>query len=416
MIEHHILRALTIPAYWVVYSAGIDTKAMREQTPMIHRVYCGIQAWHERYSNGGQGIGKDELIMWLAVSYPARGEKEIAEHCDIIEQMYASDVDSNLMEAYLQQLSNIQIRRELAVSAIDSKIDVDEVIAIAAQLMAKPHAELEPEFVTTNIDELMQLDIDNSGLVWRLDALNKSIGVLRKGMFGVILARVETGKTACWISELTNFLPQLAEDAHAVVFFNEEAGTDVMWRIYSAVCQQPIDMLIKYPVRAKELFSSRGGHKLRFVDKARQTAKGIEATLATLNPAIIIIDSLDKISGFDEDRKDLTLGRIYGWAREIAKTFAPVIGVSQAAAPEGGKHKKWLTELDMSNSKTAKPAELDYLIAIGRIDDAGYEFMRYINIPKNKRRGGVGMDEKLRHGKFTTRIIPDISTYVDATN
>ena len=89
-----------------------------------------------------------------------------------------------------------------------------------------------------------------------------------------------------------------------------------------------------------------------------------------------------------------------------------MIGVSQANAD--GYNTKWLTELDMANSKTAKPAELDFLIAIGRTNEPGYEYTRYINIPKNKRKHNRYANERDRHGKFTTTLIPELSRYKDS--
>jgi hypothetical protein len=108
----------------------------------------------------------------------------------------------------------------------------------------------------------------------------------------------------------------------------------------------------------------------------------------------------------------LELGASYKFGRQLAKTYAPVLAISQSDA--GGYNKKYLTELDMADSKTAKPAELDFLIGIGRTDAAGYEFVRYLNIPVNKLPSSQYKDEKDRHGKFTTTLIPELSRYKDS--
>ena len=253
------------------------------------------------------------------------------------------------------------------------------------------------------------------GFTWRLECLNKSIGMLKKGMFGAILARVETGKTAMWVSEVGNFASQINDDEHICIFFNEENGTDVMWRLYSSVTGMTAIDIECNPTKAKELWVAGGGHRIKFLDSAQQKPATITKVLDSLNPKLIVIDNLDKIKGGDsEDRRDAQLGKIYQWARETAKIYAPVIGVSQASSPAGHEQQKWLTELDMADSKTAKPAELDFLIAIGRTDQAGYEYVRYINIPKNKRRGNRYTKEADRHGKFQTIIVPELSIYRDA--
>jgi replicative DNA helicase len=296
--------------------------------------------------------------------------------------------------------------------AIDDKVPNEKVIAQMQLLSAAPQELIVPdEFVTTDIFDLVALEENTPSLMWRLECLNKSIGPLKKGTFGSICARLETGKTAMWVSEVANFISQINDTEHAVIFFNEENGTDVMWRLYTAVTGLTGNELEADLKKAKKLFYDAGGQRIKFVDRARQTHTSIYKTLDTLNPRVIVIDNLDKIKGFVSERKDMELGSIYEWARATAKTYAPVIGVSQANAD--GYNTKWLTELDMANSKTAKPAELDFLICIGKTNEAGYEYTRYLNIPKNKRKHNRYANEKDRHGKWVVRIIPELSRYED---
>ena len=63
----------------------------------------------------------------------------------------------------------------------------------------------------------------------------------------------------------------------------------------------------------------------------------IESILKNLIHALIIFDQIDKSTGFKADRYDLQLKKLYQWAREIAKTYAPVIAVSQAGGTAEGK-------------------------------------------------------------------------------
>ena len=125
----------------------------------------------------------------------------------------------------------------------------------------------------------------------------------------------------------------------------------------------------------------------------------------------MIFDQLDKIKGFVGDREDLRLGTIYVWAREIAKTYCPVIAVCQADA--SGEGKKYLNMDNVANAKTAKQAEADWILGIGKSHGEGEEFMRYIHLSKNKLDGDSDTEPELRHGRETVRINPYIARYQD---
>ena len=126
-------------------------------------------------------------------------------------------------------------------------------------------------------------------------------------------------------------------------------------------------------------------------------------------PSLILFDQIDKLKGFGDDRNDLLLGDIYIWARELAKEFAPVIGVCQAGA--SGENKMWLDMNDVVNAKTAKQAEADWILGIGAVHES--QTLRYMNISKNKLSGGPMTKPESRHGRFTTIIKPEIGRYDD---
>ena len=123
------------------------------------------------------------------------------------------------------------------------------------------------------------------------------------------------------------------------------------------------------------------------------------------------VNALNLVRGFDGDREDLKLGAIYTWAREIAKTYCPVIGVTQADGTAEGK--KWLTMDNVSNAKTAKQSEADWILGIGSTHAEGFEFVRHLHLSKNKLSGDTDTDPELRHGKQDVLIEPQIARYRD---
>jgi hypothetical protein len=107
----------------------------------------------------------------------------------------------------------------------------------------------------------------------------------------------------------------------------------------------------------------------------------------------------------------LKLGAIYIWARELAKEYCPVIGVCQADGSAEGQ--KWLTMDNVANAKTSKQAEADWILGIGKTHTDGDEYVRYLNISKNKLLGSEDTIPHMRHGRFETLIKTDIARYND---
>ena len=128
-------------------------------------------------------------------------------------------------------------------------------------------------------------------------------------------------------------------------------------------------------------------------------------------PSLVVFDQLDKITGFEEDRDDLRLGAIYQWARILAKTYAPVIGVCQADGQAEGV--KYLNMGHVSNAKTAKQAEADWILGIGIDSRDGHQFVRGLSLCKNKLVGDEDTDGRLRHDKWDVLINPEVARYED---
>lgn len=263
--------------------------------------------------------------------------------------------------------------------------------------------------VSSDLEELIEHAYKEQGLRWRLDGLNKSIGSLRPGDFGFVFARPETGKTTFLASEATCFLDQTENPI--VWFNNEEQGSKVMLRIYQAYFGVPIDKLLSNPRRYKEEFQAGPGKHFYLFDSATISKQDVEKTVKALNPRLVIYDQIDKIKGFAADRPDLMLGQVYQWARELAKNNHSAIGVCQADGTAEGV--RYLTMEHTANAKTAKQAEADFIIGIGKTHDDAQPYARYLNICKNKLFGDRDTISDLRHGKLEVLIAPDIARYED---
>lgn len=303
----------------------------------------------------------------------------------------------------------------MAYDVTEGRADVEKFNTLLTSFMSTEESAVEQredEFVTDDLEELANGTIKHPGLRWRLDTLNKMLGSLRKGDFGFIFARPETGKTTFLASEVTFMAEQLGENSGPIIWLNnEEQGSKVKLRCYQASLGLSTAQLLGNLNGHAEDYRERTRSKLKIFDSATIHKNTVLRLCKQYKPSLLIFDQIDKIQGFDNDREDLRLGAIYMWARELAKEFCPVIGVCQSDGT--GEGVKWLTMAHVANAKTAKQAEADWILGIGKIHDAGYENLRFLHASKNKLLGDEDSDPNLRHGKREVLINAGIARYED---
>jgi len=268
------------------------------------------------------------------------------------------------------------------------------------------------DFVTDDLQLLVDEAVHTPGLNWRLLTLNQMLGPLRKGDFGFVFARPETGKTTFLASEVTYMASQLTEDSGPILWFNnEERGSKVMFRIYQAALGIDLSALYSNIPAHRAAYLQATNHKLRLYDSGIIHRKTVEALCRRHKPSLIIFDQIDKIVGFDNDREDLKLGAIYIWGRQLAKEYCPVMAVCQSDGSGDGV--RWLTMANVANAKTAKQAEADWILGIGKVNDPGYDNLRFLHASKNKLDGGPLSIPDQRHGRREVLIEPNVARYKD---
>jgi len=318
------------------------------------------------------------------------------------------------VKSLLERFKSVRTCQEISLAAYEAsegRREPAEVLLLAEKLRHPVEAD-EIEYVTDDLHTILRDTVQSKGLRWRLASLNRSLGSLRKGNFGFVFARPETGKTTFLASEVTHMSGQLSKDSGPILWFNnEEMGEVVKSRLYQAALGATLDHLKRAPDRAIEKYREVTHGKINVFDSASIHKGQVEAICAQENPSLILFDQIDKVKGFKADREDLAMGAIYQWARELAKTYCPVVGVCQADGTAEGE--KWLHMGHVANAKTAKQAEADFILGIGKSHEQGLEFIRYINISKNKLSGDDDSDRINRHPKITVLIKPEIGRYED---
>lgn len=325
------------------------------------------------------------------------------------------EVGVSILKQIKQRQQAIKLSEE-AVKFATGYSDLDKLRGRVEFLTQEEPDDLE-EFETVNddLEYLLSETVQKPGLRWRLNCLNRSLGSLRKSNFGFIYARPETGKTTFLADQGSYMLEQIPDDGGPVVWFNnEQAGNEVMLRCYQAKFGVTLESLMGNRAKYRKAWNDSVRGKFRLFDDATMDKARVEKILKQLKPSLVIFDQIDKIKGFAADREDLRLGAIYVWARELAKLYCPVIGVCQADG--SAENQKWLTMEHVSNAKTSKQAEADWILGIGKTHSEGTENVRYLNISKNKLLGDEDSIPDLRHGRFETYMDQNIARYKDIVN
>jgi len=377
----------------------------------LYKLFNMIDLYYEKYINNNN-ININELDIFYNSNYLLK-DNERKDLELLLKDVYEQDITN--MEAIIGLLEEHR-RRSLAGQVALMALDVEAGKKSTAELLELfnnfEHQEVEADEITPvdmDLDNLYDTQIATPGLRWRVNWLNKSLGSLRKGDFGFIFARPETGKTTFLASEITHMVSQT--DGDILWFNNEEQGTKVGIRVYQATLGLTTQALFADKPTNKARYRAITNNRIKILDFEDSSSKNrIESVLKQYNPALIIFDQIDKIRGFKGDRNDLELKQIYQWAREISKTYAPVIAVSQASGEAEGK--LFLTMDMVDGSKTAKQGEADWILGIGKEQD-NTSRSRYFNITKNKLIGDKDTLPDLRHGSTQVLIKPEIARYED---
>lgn len=394
-----------------------DKLSVKDLPKELHPVYSVLDSFHR-----GNVDKLNLTVADLSNILFAHKHKDVDYYEAVIETLEKLEVSNVSTNVLLQSFVENKLLKEISLAAYDvteGKLSKDKFHELLDSFTAEKSTQVfeeEFEFISDDIENLLTETFRKPGLRWRLHTLNQMLGSLRGGDFGFIFARPETGKTTFLASETTYMAEQLGEESGPVIWLNnEEAGSKVKIRCYQASLGSSLAAINSNPTAARNAYMSKThGRHLILNTEGTISKQMVERICEKYKPSLLVYDQIDKIVGFDADREDLKLGAIYQWARELAKKHKhAAIGVCQADG--SGEGQKWLTMGHVANAKTAKQAEADWIVGIGKTGDIGYESVRYLNVSKNKLAGDEDTDPTLRHGKREVLIRADVARYEDIT-
>ena len=261
----------------------------------------------------------------------------------------------------------------------------------------------EYEYVTGNIDNLLDQLKDNTKWKFNLAPLSDKVNGVGDGNLVIIFARPEAGKTAFWVNLVSGVDGFASQGAKVCALINEEPAVRTQMRLINAHTGMTFD-----EIRADKVEANRRWAEIRknikILDTVDWSLDSVDEFVQKEKPDILVVDQLDKVNlKGSYARTDEKLRAIYTGAREIAKrNNCCVIAVSQASADGHGKFE--LTFDMMEGSKTGKAAEADVIIGVGHRDKLDTdERVRSLAISKNKITGW--------HGQLHCTIVPELSRY-----
>jgi len=408
--EQTILKLLLNYSQWQENSSKLSIEDFPKE---LRSIYSTINNYHST-NNDGVDLTIDDLSN-LVFSMPQK-DKDFTTL--VIEQIGNSTAKEQTTKQLISAIQRNKLLKQISISTYEVAEGRMDVAKLNAQLALYNETDSQQEnkeeypFISDDLEVLINSSINSPGLRWRLNTLNQMLGSLRKGDFGFIFARPEAGKTTFLASEVTYMAQQLKEDDGPILWINnEEQGNKVMLRCYQASLGVDLTTLYSDMSVNRQKFLEQTNHKIKLYDSGTINRKTVEGLCKALQPSLVIFDQIDKISGFDSDREDLKLGAIYQWARELAKQYCPIIAVCQADG--SGENVRWLTMGNVANAKTAKQAEADWILGIGKVTDPGYDNLRFLHLSKNKLLGDKDTIADQRHGRREVLIEPMIARYKD---
>lgn len=303
------------------------------------------------------------------------------------------DADDDQRRNIMQSLADIELMTRLANIAEQFQAgDISDPYSIITETMdgyRKRRGLKATTFIDPDIGDAFTRAFDDSGIKWRLKALNNSTRPLRPGDFGLIAGRPDQGKTTLLASEVTFFAPQLPEGRNIIWLNNEGPGERIKPRLYQAALNLSVTEASAMHAKGELVDAYRaaiGGRldRIRIFDIHGATTGMVANILEENNAGIAIFDMIDNIHGFgDAARTDLVLEKMYQWARELMVKL-DCIGIATSQISNEGDDMRFPTLPMLKDSKTGKQGACDFQLMIGSINDPAFEFSRFLGLPKNK--------------------------------
>lgn len=402
-IEITLLRVLKYRANHDKIIKSVPLDALDERTRIVLKDFTRYFREHDDI----EVIQFDPFWLWFKMfAHPKLSEEGKETYNQLLKEMEqdaGDSVQARLMDQLVAMRHAQSIAKGIELYVEGGDIDLlsfvrGEVEQFENDVLRK----VKTPWVQDDINDLLQDDLNDTGLKWRLKCLNESMRPLRAGDFILLTARPDVGKTTFMTDQITFMAPQLealypGEERVILWFNNEGLGKRIVTRCYQSALNAKISDLLelqkKGTVKA-EYSKAMGGRPdiIRIMDIHDFWNHEVEDVIRAHKPGLIVFDMVDNIkfgggAANNGQRTDQLLEAMYQWARILSvKHDCPVLATSQISA-EGEDMQYPLLGM-LKDSKTGKQGAAEAIITVGFT--SAHPDMRYIGTTKNKlhREGG----------------------------
>lgn len=398
MIDLGLLRLMKNRSEFFRVKGRVPDSALDPQTRTILNDFG---KYFDRFPDA-QVVDMEAFLPMFRSWHPTLKDEQRVQYEGLFERAKA-DVPENVRHEIMRTVLELRLATEMA--NLVEKFDAGDMPNIYQALQEKitefkaDSGLKDIQYLQDDIDDLLVEENNETGIKWRLEAVNESMRPMRGGDFGIIAGRPDRGKTTLIASEVTFMAPQLPEDKNILWLNNEGMGKRIIPRLYQALFGATKTQLIQLSQRGvlKKAYKDRLGRmdKIRIVDIHGMDNFTVEQIIEANNPGVVVYDMIDNIRGFgDAARTDLGLERMYQWAREIAVKY-DLVGLATSQISADGDGMFFPTQAMLKDSKTGKQGACDFIMMVGSSNDPAYANQRAIGLPKNKlRRDGGPADPR----------------------
>ncbi len=337
-----------------------------------------FSSWHPKLTTEKKQVYA-ELLKKVHKDVP-EDERDGVMH-SLLELRLSSDLANVLLKFEEGELENIH-------AAIDN---VTSTFRIDARIKGL-------DFVRPDVNKNLEQEMNDEGLHWRLECLNRSMRGLRPGDFGILAMRPDKGKTTMVASEITFMAAQTNKP---ILWLNNEGpGDRIYTRLWQAALGKKMSELIDLHrggnlIPSYESAVKGDQYKIKVFDIHGMDNYSVERIIEQHGPALVVYDMIDNIRGFaNAGRTDERLEQMYQWARELGVKYE-FAGIATSQISVEGANTMYPPDSALKDSKTGKQGACDFIIMGGSVDDPGYKSQRFIGVPKNKlRREGADGDPR----------------------
>lgn len=344
--------------------------------------------WYNK--TGDTRIDLDAFRSWLWLRHPSWSEELRDRLGEELNQLAA--VSSPGVERLLRQsLAEGELKKRLqnCLQATGSELVFglrDELDA--AEMNLQLGDEGQDGEVTKSLTDILTEEMDGSGYAWPLECLVKAMRPLRAGDFGIIAARPDAGKSSFISFLLCKMLLQMPDGSVILWMNNEGLGERLKSRVAQATLGMAAEELVALgPGEAEARIAAVWGKRsIKILDVHGKSMADLEEIVRRRKPAVVVFDMLDKVvaTGVHEmARTDQILEITYERARNMAvRERIPVFATSQVSA--AGEGMKFPTQDMLKDSKTGKQGNADFILMLGKANEAATFSKRWISLTKNK--------------------------------